>query len=244
MTTWRSSDGTTGPGTVSAPTSSPFLEVVSSIVGKEVSDHAGAGCVESGAVGGDDIPSDVASLADDLLALGTDDGLVDMARQAIGGEPDEPGYWLELAKVLRQRGEYDAALRVYDTAGWRFAELPQLWNNRGFLLTQWGRLAEAIMSFDRALSLDSDYVVAVEGKGHALEVAGLSEDAELVYRTVLARTRATLTAGTTRQLPEGGRRHRQRKRRVRARALHSSQTTRMRGSIWTTSTMHTSVPSR
>ena len=80
------------------------------------------------------------------------------------------------------------ALRVYDAAGWRFANCHSSWNDRGFLLTQWGRLAEAIMSFDRALSLDADYIGSrSKERATRSRSSGPVGDAEVVYRTVLAR---------------------------------------------------------
>lgn len=131
------------------------------------------------------IPEDVESLFATLLQLGTDEALVEKAREILGHKAEDIGEWIELAVVLREREEHDAALATYDAAIRRFPESHVLLSNRGYVLLVWELYEEALRNFSKALEIKPDYVHALALKAAAYE--GLHEFAKAAntYRRVL-----------------------------------------------------------
>jgi tetratricopeptide (TPR) repeat protein len=130
-------------------------------------------------------PGDVRALGEAFKKLGIDEGFVDFVERTLAPRATDAGAWLELAKVLRQRGAYQAALRTYDAAERRFPALHQLPNNRGILLREGGLIEDALKAFQQAVRLRPDYVVGLENQGNALELLGRFAEAEPLYRRIL-----------------------------------------------------------
>lgn len=130
-------------------------------------------------------PADVRALVEAFRKLGIDPAFADFIERTLGPRAGETGAWLELASVLRRRGDYQAALRTYDAAERRFPAVHQLPNNRGLLLREAGLLDEALDAFRHAVRLQPDYVQGLENQGNALELLGRFAEAEPVYRKIL-----------------------------------------------------------
>jgi tetratricopeptide (TPR) repeat protein len=65
-------------------------------------------------------------------------------------------------------GKYQEALNTYAKALEIQESLPEVWNNRGVILTKLQRYAEAIDSYDQAIKIHSDYPDAWNNRGVAL----------------------------------------------------------------------------
>jgi tetratricopeptide (TPR) repeat protein len=106
-------------------------------------------------------------------------------RSALGANADDSRYWLELASDLRRRREYHCALLTYEAAERRFPALARLFNNKGVMLREWGRLDDALEAFEHACRLQPGYVQAVENKGNVLELLQRPAEAAAVYRQLI-----------------------------------------------------------
>ena len=82
---------------------------------------------------------------------------------------------------MEMLGRYDQALRVYDKLIVIDGENPEVWNSRGNLLTDMGRLEDAIESFDKAVELcldDSEMdAAAINRMGNAFIDLGKFDEA-------------------------------------------------------------------
>ncbi|MGH7514341.1 MAG: tetratricopeptide repeat protein [Gemmatimonadales bacterium] len=70
-----------------------------------------------------------------------------------------------MAEVRLLRRELPAALELYDALVGEHADSPKLWNERGVCLHQAGRRAEAIASYEQAVSVDPGYQLAWNNLG-------------------------------------------------------------------------------
>ena len=70
-----------------------------------------------------------------------------------------------MAEVHLLRRELGAALELYEGLIREYPDSPKLWNERGVCLHQAGRRAEAIVSYERAVAIDSAYQLAWNNLG-------------------------------------------------------------------------------
>ncbi len=99
-----------------------------------------------------------------------------------------PGAWIahnNLAVILRERGEVDAAVRHIETSIRLNPALPDPHLNLGLLLEERGRTREAVASLQRALRLDPDFAPAHYNLGVLTERQGDLTEAEARYREAI-----------------------------------------------------------
>jgi predicted O-linked N-acetylglucosamine transferase (SPINDLY family) len=87
--------------------------------------------------------------------------------------------------TLRAMGKYDDALVIVEDVLQRAPNHPVAWNNRANLLLETGRIAKAIESYDRAISIRSDYLDAWHNRGIARMASGSDAEAEVDFTHAL-----------------------------------------------------------
>ncbi|MGC9524194.1 MAG: tetratricopeptide repeat protein [Limnospira sp.] len=105
-------------------------------------------------------------------------------------QPQPPGgdRILEAARQFAKQGEkffmenrLDEAINAYDQALKLQANLPEVWNNRGVVLTRLKRYQEAIASYEQAIQIRADYPDAWSNRGVALAKLKYYEAAVFSY---------------------------------------------------------------
>lgn len=105
-------------------------------------------------------------------------------------QPKPPGgdRILEAARQFAKQGEkffmehrLDEAINAYDQALKLQANLPEVWNNRGVVLTRLKRYQEAIASYEQAIQIRADYPDAWSNRGVALAKLKYYEAAVFSY---------------------------------------------------------------
>jgi tetratricopeptide (TPR) repeat protein len=92
---------------------------------------------------------------------------------------------LDVASSLRHQHLYHEALATYDLGERWFPNDRYIWNNRGVVYRDWGRLDEAVVAFERALQIEPSYTKALEGRAESLLLRGDFVEAAAGFRTVL-----------------------------------------------------------
>jgi tetratricopeptide (TPR) repeat protein len=90
-----------------------------------------------------------------------------------------------MAEVHLLRRDFTAALELYETLIQEVLDSPKLWNERGVVLHQAGRMDEGIGSYRRAVEIDPKYALAWNNTGVALAHQGGTEEAIEAFRTAL-----------------------------------------------------------
>ena len=90
-----------------------------------------------------------------------------------------------MAEVHLLRRDFGPALELYETLVLEVPDSPKLWNERGVVLHQAGRVDEALASYHRAAEIDAKYALAWNNLGVALAHQGGNEDAVEAFRTAL-----------------------------------------------------------
>ena len=90
-----------------------------------------------------------------------------------------------MAEVHLLRRDFGPALELYETLVLEVPDSPKLWNERGVVLHQAGRVDEALASYRRAAEIDAKYALAWNNLGVALAHQGGTEDAVEAFRTAL-----------------------------------------------------------
>ena len=109
-----------------------------------------------------------------LAEAGARDQAIPYLRAGIALRPDDerPGLmallYRDLAGVLGEHGDIDAALEVYDQALGLTPGSAELWARSGFALSRLGRLDEAIQRYREATRLRPEYASAYSSMGNAL----------------------------------------------------------------------------
>src|SRR5574342_314233 len=98
-----------------------------------------------------------------------------------------------MAEVHLLRRDFGPALELYETLIHEVPDSPKLWNERGVVLHQAGRVDEALSSYRRAAALDAKYALAWNNMGVALAHQGGTEDAVEAFRGAL-RLQSTFAA--------------------------------------------------
>ena len=93
----------------------------------------------------------------------------DAFREAVQRDGSNPELLLRAGFVAERRAQATEALALYERATQVAPANKFAWSSRGLALLAAGRPEEATASFDRALSLDSDFDAARQGKKAALE---------------------------------------------------------------------------
>ena len=90
-----------------------------------------------------------------------------------------------MAEVHLLRRDFTAALELYETLIHEVPDSPKLWNERGVVLHQAGRMDEGVGSYRRAVEIDPKYALAWNNTGVALAHQGGTEEAIEAFRTAL-----------------------------------------------------------
>jgi tetratricopeptide (TPR) repeat protein len=90
-----------------------------------------------------------------------------------------------MAEVHLLRRNLTAALELYETLIHEVPDSPKLWNERGVVLHQAGRMDEGVGSYRRAVEIDPKYALAWNNAGVALAHQGGTEEAIEALRTAL-----------------------------------------------------------
>jgi len=90
-----------------------------------------------------------------------------------------------MAEVHLLRRDFGPALELYETLVLEVPDSPKLWNERGVVLHQAGRVDEALASYRRAAEIDGKYALAWNNIGVALAHQGGTEDAIEAFRGAL-----------------------------------------------------------
>ena len=97
---------------------------------------------------------------------------------------NSPGY--HSSEIL---SDYESADSTSDREGLKLwtdeINLAVVWNNKGVALSRSGRFEEAVHAYDRALSLNGEYVTALNNKGVALSKIGRYNEAIGVFDRIL-----------------------------------------------------------
>ena len=99
-----------------------------------------------------------------------------------------------MAEVHLLRRELGAALELYEGLIREYPDSPKLWNERGVCLHQAGRRAEAIVSYERAVAIDSAYQLAWNNLGVVRAHEKNPEAAMAAFRQALGADRPLLAA--------------------------------------------------
>ena len=98
-----------------------------------------------------------------------------------------------MAEVHLLRRDFSPALELYEAQLQEVPDSPKLWNERGVVLHQSGRVDEALASYHRAVEHDPKYALARNNLGVALAHQGATDDAVEAFRTAL-QSEPTFTA--------------------------------------------------
>ncbi|MDX7950952.1 tetratricopeptide repeat-containing glycosyltransferase family protein [Lichenihabitans sp. Uapishka_5] len=96
------------------------------------------------------------------------EGALHLFRLAIQHGPQDLDAVLDCAALLRRQERLLEAMAIYDDAVPRLSRDALLWNNRGILLHDLGRMDEALVSLDGALALDATLAQAHLNRGMVL----------------------------------------------------------------------------
>jgi len=92
---------------------------------------------------------------------------------------------IDVASTLRQQRLYHEALVTYELGERWFPNDRYIWNNRGVVNRDWGRLTEAVAAFERALQIEPQYAKALEGRSECQLLRGDFAAAVTGFRAVL-----------------------------------------------------------
>ena len=120
-----------------------------------------------------------------LEELGRFDEALTAFRRSTALEPTYPDHYnagnmlLALARFEEAIVEFDASIAVND-------EYPECWVNRGFAMTRLGRPDDARACFDRALSIDAQFVPALRCQAILAADSGHPGEAEELFARIAA----------------------------------------------------------
>ena len=101
---------------------------------------------------------------------------LELIDRAIGNKPpNNAAFFCDRGLVLQRLKQFDDALKSFARALSIRPNFPEALNNRGNALMELGRAADALASYDRALSgFNPDYPDALNNRGNALRECGAS----------------------------------------------------------------------
>jgi len=106
-------------------------------------------------------------------------------RQALDRGEDRRLVLQAMAEVHLLRRDFAAALELYESLMRDDPDSPKLWNERGVVLHQVGRAADALDSYRRAVEVDAKYALAWNNVGVVLAQQSSTEEAIEAFRTAL-----------------------------------------------------------
>jgi choline-sulfatase len=127
----------------------------------------------------------VASIAGSLLKLERKDEAIKEYRHALTLDPTQPEAASNLARLLRERGDRIAALRVLDRSIAAGCHAPAVFLERGLTLADGGRLEEALASFREAARRSPTDPVPLENAARAAYQLNHFRDAAQLYEQLL-----------------------------------------------------------
>src|SRR3974390_1501530 len=110
---------------------------------------------------------------------------IELARRSLMFKPRQARAYNLIGQALHRQGDIKAALESFDEALTCDIDFADAYSNRGNMLSEFGRHAEALSSFDRALPLKpnaSDWL----NRGATLAAMGRVEDAIASYDKAIA----------------------------------------------------------
>jgi tetratricopeptide (TPR) repeat protein len=110
---------------------------------------------------------------------------IELARRSLQFKPRQARAYNLIGQALHRQGDIKAALESFDEALTCDIDFADAYSNRGNMLSEFGRHAEALSSFDRALALKpnaSDWL----NRGATLAAMGRVEDAIASYDKAIA----------------------------------------------------------
>lgn len=107
-------------------------------------------------------------------------------RQGLELEPMQASAHADLALVLHNRGEIDAAVGHYERAIALKFDPPEIFHNLGVALAAQGKLVEACSQYARAVERKPNFVAALFNFGNALRAQNKTAEAIARFRQVLA----------------------------------------------------------
>jgi Flp pilus assembly protein TadD len=116
---------------------------------------------------------------------GRNDIAVDLVRQAIAIEPNDPTYHLHLGEAYRSSGEINQAITCYKRGLALKHDDAEAQNNLGNLLAEKGEHDQAIGCYQQAISLNPQYAEAHNNLGNALMKNGQHEQAIACFERAL-----------------------------------------------------------
>jgi tetratricopeptide (TPR) repeat protein len=115
------------------------------------------------------------------IAAQRDAAGVELIRQAIRHNRNNPDYYAHLGAGYSNLGQLEEALESYTGALNLRSNLPAVLYSRANVLTRLNRLKEALADYERACSLKPDYVDAVNAAGMILHKLGRHAEAEAKF---------------------------------------------------------------
>lgn len=97
---------------------------------------------------------ELAALAGGLFAVGKPKEALDAVRQLVEIEPEAPGHWTELGRLLLELGDDNAAIAAMERSLALDETRSPAWNNFGLALKRAKKWQQAVFAFDRALDCD------------------------------------------------------------------------------------------
>jgi tetratricopeptide (TPR) repeat protein len=116
-------------------------------------------------------PYDLINLLEITLANSARPGnAIEYCKKTIELNPESSYAWYNNGSVLLIEGNYDNAIRDYDTAINLNRQYAEAWNDKGVALSALGKYDEAIKAYDGAIDLK--FELAKDNKGKALDAQG------------------------------------------------------------------------
>jgi len=107
-------------------------------------------------------------------------------RQALALRPRFAGCLSNLANLLREKGELEEALRLYDAAIEAEPSFADPHNNRGNCLKDMGRFDDAVAAYQRAIAMRPEFPDAYGNCAAAYKDKGDLDSAIVLYRKALS----------------------------------------------------------
>ncbi len=121
-----------------------------------------------------------------LHATKNNDLAIDYYQNAIAVNPTKQEAYYGLAYYLQYHGRPKEAIRVYqDLLAFDKNHVPSIHNIGYIFLFEEGKPTESLTWFDRALSREPDFYLALYHKGYALELLGQEDSARIFFEKAL-----------------------------------------------------------
>jgi tetratricopeptide (TPR) repeat protein len=133
------------------------------------------------------VSGDIEQLRNEWLELGMSSELADQLSEYLECRSRDLDAIIDVASTLRHKRLYHEALATYDLGERWFPSDRFIWNNRGVVYRDWGRLDNSVAAFERALEIEPGYSKALEGRSESLLLRGDFEAAAAGFQAVVDR---------------------------------------------------------